>query len=408
MSLSYKYELYHKPLRDGTKQVVLRITFKRETKRLGTTIFTEEDYWAKRGNAQNGEWITKKNELHRVLNDRLKEKLRKVEKALDALEKSKVPITIASISDFILRAWANEPLQPHVTIGLLINEEIKIYEGQQSRIDYYERLLTNVNRHNLANTSIEDFDFGKLKAFEIGMLKKLSPGYVAKQLSVLKSVFLKAQKNHLITPENNPFSDFKIKRNHVVIRGKLTFEEIKAMEKIALPPQSSLWHSRNVFLMQYYCAGSRVGDILQLKWKNVKNGLLVFSMQKTDQIRRITLPKKALDLLDLYPHTNLEDYIFPFIKKSGNLKKYYKQITGGPVATINADLKDIAKMLDFRIRLTTHIARHTFADHARQRGNDVFEIKKALGHTKLNVTEGYLQNLNDGDISVALSFIDKD
>uniref|UniRef100_UPI0039C63D3B tyrosine-type recombinase/integrase n=1 Tax=Umezakia ovalisporum TaxID=75695 RepID=UPI0039C63D3B len=128
-----------------------------------------------------------------------------------------------------------------------------------------------------------------------------------------------------------------------------------------------------------------------------------------DSIRRIKLPEKALKLLALYPQRQLENFVFPLLKpmSEAEVQKNYKASTGGAIALINKDLKIIAKMLDFRFNLTTHIARHTFADHARQKIKDVFEIQKALGHAQLTVTEGYLQNLHDGDVNEALAFIDE-
>lgn len=44
--------------------------------------------------------------------------------------------------------------------------------------------------------------------------------------------------------------------------------------------------------------------------------------------------------------------------------------------------------------VTTHVARHTFADLARRKGWSVYDISKAMAHSKLRETEVYLANFD--------------
>lgn len=44
--------------------------------------------------------------------------------------------------------------------------------------------------------------------------------------------------------------------------------------------------------------------------------------------------------------------------------------------------------------VTFHVARHSFADVARQRSKDIYAISKALGHASLSVTESYLASFD--------------
>ena len=41
-----------------------------------------------------------------------------------------------------------------------------------------------------------------------------------------------------------------------------------------------------------------------------------------------------------------------------------------------------------------HIARHSFANIARQRNANVYDISKALGHSNLKITETYLSKFD--------------
>ena len=42
----------------------------------------------------------------------------------------------------------------------------------------------------------------------------------------------------------------------------------------------------------------------------------------------------------------------------------------------------------------THIARHSFANIARQKKANVYDISKALGHSSLRITESYLSKFD--------------
>ncbi|MBK7638425.1 MAG: tyrosine-type recombinase/integrase [Saprospiraceae bacterium] len=50
-------------------------------------------------------------------------------------------------------------------------------------------------------------------------------------------------------------------------------------------------------------------------------------------------------------------------------------------------------------KLTSHIARHSFADIARKKGISVYDISKALGHSSIAITEKYLASLDDGAVT---------
>ena len=64
------------------------------------------------------------------------------------------------------------------------------------------------------------------------------------------------------------------------------------------------------------------------------------------------------------------------------------------IAICNKGLKEIAKELEINKRLTTHIARHSFADIARRKGISIYDISRLLGHSKTGITERYLSGFD--------------
>ena len=48
----------------------------------------------------------------------------------------------------------------------------------------------------------------------------------------------------------------------------------------------------------------------------------------------------------------------------------------------------------FALLLAFHIARHSFANIARQKNANLYDISKSLGHSSLKITETYLSNFD--------------
>jgi integrase len=61
---------------------------------------------------------------------------------------------------------------------------------------------------------------------------------------------------------------------------------------------------------------------------------------------------------------------------------------------INKYLKDIATKAEITKTITSHTARHTFADLARQKTDNIYNLSKTLGHSSLKVTEAYLASFD--------------
>jgi len=64
-------------------------------------------------------------------------------------------------------------------------------------------------------------------------------------------------------------------------------------------------------------------------------------------------------------------------------------------ALVNRYLKKVAERAELEPEgLSTHVARHSFADYARRESGDLYAISKALGHKSLQITEQYLKSFD--------------
>jgi integrase len=78
-------------------------------------------------------------------------------------------------------------------------------------------------------------------------------------------------------------------------------------------------------------------------------------------------------------------------------------------ATVNKSLKKLAKLAGIESNVTTHVARHTWADMARKEGMNIYDISKSLGHSDINITQIYLAELDQtsSDLAMAMMYNSK-
>lgn len=232
-----------------------------------------------------------------------------------------------------------------------------------------------------------------------GEQSKMKVNSVHKHLKAIRAIYYEAISQQMIPGEKNPFLVFKLKLDKDVMKAKLTVEEIVAIEKLELGADSLMNHVRNFFLFSFYCAGVRASDVLQLKWENVNvEGRLEYRMDKTGHRKSISLIPKAMAILSQYKTLNhsADTFVFPFIDATLELSDsmvLFNQISSC-TALINKYLKEVAKAAKIDKVLSTHIARHSFADIARTRKASIYDISKMLGHSSIKVTEAYLATLD--------------
>lgn len=262
---------------------------------------------------------------------------------------------------------------------------------------------------------LEDLTPSFLNEFQIFLQKDGKHiNYIHVNLKALKTIIGKEaiKTDRILSPEKNPFLFFEMPEILPTKKERLSLEEIEMLEALEIPKERINFHVKNIFLFSFYCAGIRIGDLLQLKWGNISGGRLTYYMGKTGRERNLKLLPDALKILKIYESGKKKDsdYIFPFLDNSAEYSKLispedfqkaspeliaslFKKIESR-IAICNKGLKEIAKELTINKRLTTHIARHSFADIARKKNISIYDISRLLGHSKTGITERYISSFD--------------
>ncbi len=224
-----------------------------------------------------------------------------------------------------------------------------------------------------------------------------APSTIYKEMTRLRRLVRLAIREGLLPPDRDPFLRYEMPRPGRPVRRKLTLEEIRALEALELPEGSRLALYRDVFLFCVYAGGMRFGDAVSLRREAIgPDGWLRYTQMKTGTRVELPLPPPALEIVRRWERRNFP-FVFPLLEPGDDADPWrLRRRIASKNALANRHLKQIARMAGLAVpeEVTTHTARHSFADAARRASGDVFAVSRALGHTKLSTTQRYLSELD--------------
>jgi site-specific recombinase XerD len=194
----------------------------------------------------------------------------------------------------------------------------------------------------------------------------------------------------------NPFrGEYELKWEKVD-RGYLTQTELETLMDCRLEEHPKLEEARDVFV---FCAftGLAYGDVLRLSYDEIKSSF--------DGKLWIKGKRKKTGTEYNIPLLNIPKMI---------LEKYKGKVEGGMALPVYPDnivfnnrLKKVGKLCGINKKLTSHLARHTFATQTLTKGVSIESVSRMLGHTNISTTQIYAR-ITDKKIGTEMSsFADK-
>lgn len=388
---TFNIELNNRAIQDSNEHaLMLRITVNRKHIRLKLMYSVIPAHFNPK--AKGYKFIRSNHPEHVRINNYISDKILLAKDVVAELEKEGKTITPSIVRTKIL--------QPKSYDVFLFCEILKTELLKQGNAGNYKKYRTILNSLKEFSKTQElyfdqiDMDFlSRYQSFlrDEGSKQTTIHGYVGR----IRSLFNKAIQKGILEPGSSPFLNYKIKQGKPV-KDRLTMEEINSIEALMLEDGSLMSHVKNTFLFSFYNAGIRVSDILLMTWENIKDGRLTYTMYKTNKVHSLNLKEKPLQILDNYKGKNGK-YIFPYLSERYDYSDpmfLHDQIVA-KTALINKYLKEIARKAGIKKKVSTHTARHSFADIARQKTDNIYNLSKALGHSSLKVTEAYLATFDD-------------
>lgn len=240
-------------------------------------------------------------------------------------------------------------------------------------------LVTYIKYQNLQSLYVDELTYQFASDFKnflvnsnpqldrTGMTEVSAAGVIKK----FRTIFTQAVEKDLL--KKNPFKNIKIKTKSPR-RERLTIEQVSRIHRLDLTlfPYQEIY--RDIFLFSVY-TGLAYNDAIGLSRNNLEkkkdgNYKLVLNRKKTDVITECFLPVNAIAILEkykLFSESEIPNRVLPYRSNK----------------ELNAQLKTIAQLAAIPIRLSTHIARHTFRQLLAEAGvEDHGVIKRMMGQSR--------------------------
>ena len=426
--MTFHLESGSHPNKQGNHTIYLSIFHQGERKRIKTSINIPIKFWDSTKERVKKTYPSARQDNEEL--QRLMDKARTTERELTAQDR----LTM-------LRFLDNFKGKELTYTLLSYSQHIKETFEQAKKWGTYKKYGDTLNKLTdfIHSQGVKDMDFRDVSpafisgftAYLQGLTNRrnpeatLSPNSIAKHLKVLRAILNKAADDGIIQPYDIPRKLITVKEIPPTITG-LRDAELNKLINHPIKENTDRWHARNLFLFAMYEGGIRIGDAIQLRWRNIVDTRLIYTMMKNGKNVDVILVQEAQKILKLYrkPGQNPAHYIFPYLNNSAEYAKYVdyedRQIMPPDISkklfqTINAREARIGRMLrEIRIltgipHLTFHTARHTFALRATQANVDNATLKNILHHSSLNTTETYVKKLDCSreDAAMKVMYLDR-
>jgi integrase len=264
------------------------------------------------------------------------------------------------------------------TLGELLAKYAENHKHQASFTSLKRYCIANFEEHFGKKTKLSHIRYLDVETYMNHLMQKptkhntpRADASVNREMATLRHVLTKAVEWDMM--ERNPFEKGKsllLKLDNGRIRYLTENEAGKLLGEC-----KSQTHLHRIVS----CAintGMRRGEILTLKWNQIRNGFIYLEKTKTKNKREIPIND---DLAK----------VFKQIRKEQELtSKYVFTYNARTIHRVERAFKGVlrrAKIEDFKF----HDLRHTFASHVIMRGGSLKDVQELLGHKEIKMTMRY-------------------
>lgn len=327
-------------------------------------------------------------------------KLSKINKRLLNAEIDDERMTSISIKEQITSEDDNE----FFTVAKIFLTQIKDrkqfhqHDIQEKRIEIFKNFLKRESFY------VNELNVEILRKFEsfLRNKRKIADRTIANYMITLRTICNLAKSKSLSNVQSYPFGKgkYQIKFPETKKIG-LNKDEIKILESIESLTEAQQY-ALNVWLISFYFAGIRVGDLLMLKWKDFLDGRLHYRMGKNNKLVSLKIPEKALVILENLDKD--EKSIFVFKELEGvNIsdKRLLKTRIKTATRNFNRRLETVAAKAGIDKKISMHIARHSFGNISGDK-IPIQLLQKLYRHSSVTTTILYQSNFIQKDTDEAL------
>ena len=286
------------------------------------------------------------------------------------------------------------------TLNEMISAKIKELENEEKfgTSAFYKGTLSLLKRYMKHDVPIKEVTVEWLNGLEKFILKTANQTTVAMNMRNIRATMNIAKQVGVIRESDYPFGRGKYQIKESSGKKKaLNKKQLKAIAEYSDGSMTTEFY-RDLWLFIYFCNGLNVADLISLKFSDIQNGEISFIRKKTKDRTRDVKRIYAAITPEMYSIINKwgndpkkSVYIFPFLKPGDSAWEHEKK-KKNLTKLINKRMKMIGEKLNLG-KITTYVARHTYATVLRNEGVPISIISPMLGHSSVTTTEIYLADL---------------
>lgn len=383
----------------GMFPISIRITKDRKSSYLNTGQYIDEKFWDEKNRN-----VRKSHPNSKVLNNFI---ITKVAEANDKVLKSEMKPEYQTVSEIKNKIVVTKGLDFFAVADMHLQNLINRnkhhqYDTEFGRLKKFKEFL------NKDNLPFNKLNVAVLKKFETHLLyyKNLSPRTVVNYLILIRTIYNLAIAESITDRGLYPFGKGKM-TIRIPEAQKIGFstEEIQKLEN-AQGITEAQQKAVHIWLVSFYFAGIRVGDVLKLKWSDFNDGRLLYRMNKNSKLVSLKVPEKATEIFNYYNEDAANDtLVFPQLKgvNLDNAEEVSKR-TQSITRNLNRRLKIAAKQLGIKKNISMHIARHSFGNISGDK-IPIQMLQKLYRHSSVTTTIRYQANFIHKDTDDALDSV---
>ncbi|QIE59296.1 tyrosine-type recombinase/integrase [Rasiella rasia] len=383
----------------GRFPIAIRITKDRKSSYLNTGQYIDEKFWDEKNRN-----VRKSHPNSKMLNNFISTK---VAEANDKVLKSEMNPEYQTVSDIKTKIIATKGLdffavaEMHLQ-NLKNRNKHHQYDTEIGRIKKFKEFLDkDILPFNKLNSTV-------LKKFETFLLhkKKLAPRTVVNYLILIRTIFNLAISESIADRGLYPFGKgkmtIKIPEAQKIGFSTDEIQKLENAESLTEAQQKAV----HVWLVSFYFAGIRVGDVLKLKWSDFNDGRLLYRMNKNSKLVSLKIPDKAIEIFNHYrKNSNYNGLVFPQLKGVNlNDTEEVSKRTQSITRNLNRRLKIAGKSLGIQKNISMHIARHSFGNISGDK-IPIQMLQKLYRHSSVTTTIRYQANFIHKDADDALDSV---
>ena len=274
---------------------------------------------------------------------------------------------------------------------------LKTQEMYRSTLNCILRFKPNANLEDITVSSLQDFEKWYNESHPLHQNSS-----VGIHLRNLRAVVNKLKDEDRMPPGYKyPFGKGKYSiKSYTKMKVALSANEIKTLIELDTFESVEERKARDLWVMQFYCNGVNLNDLIRLRWDNIVGNCFVIQRQKTKNTSssrnvsiRIPLVENLKNLIEKVGNRK-SPYVLGFLKEGMSESQILeKKRRIGKI--MNDNLKPLGQRLNFSIELLSETSRDAYATTLKRNGRSIEEIAEMLGHTSTTCTRNYLAQFDD-------------